>query len=109
MPQEYGLLGSIMAIGSLSAALLSARRARPRLRILLVALAGFTVSSGLAALAPTYLLFALALVPVGLSALTALTTANAMVQLSVDPRHARTGHGALHGDLHGRHARSARR
>lgn len=84
-PQEYGLLGSIMAIGSLSAALLSARRARPRLRILLVALVGFTISSGLAALAPTYLLFALALIPVGLSALTALTTANAMVQLSVDP------------------------
>jgi MFS family permease len=84
-PQEYGLLGSIMAIGSLSAALLSARRARPRLRILLIAMLGFTVSSGLAALAPTYTLFALALVPVGLSALTALTTANAMVQLSVDP------------------------
>ena len=83
-PEEYGLLGSIMAIGSLTAALLSARRARPRLRILLVAFAGFTISSGLAALAPTYALFALALVPVGLSALTALTTANAMVQLSVD-------------------------
>ena len=84
-PEEYGLLGSIMAIGSLTAALLSARRARPRLRILLVALVGFTISSGLAALAPSYPLFALALVPVGLSALTALTTANAMVQLSVDP------------------------
>ena len=83
-PEEYGLLGSVMAIGSLTAALLSARRARPRLRILLVALVGFTISSGLAAVAPTYLLFALALVPVGLSALTALTTANAMVQLSVD-------------------------
>jgi predicted MFS family arabinose efflux permease len=50
-----------------------------------VALVGFTISSGLAAMAPTYLLFALALIPVGLSALTALTTANAMVQLSVDP------------------------
>jgi MFS family permease len=84
-PEEYGLLGSVMAIGSLTAALLSARRAKPRLRILLVSLVGFTVSSGLAALAPTYALFALALVPVGLSALTALTTANAMVQLSVDP------------------------
>lgn len=84
-PQEYGLLGSIMAIGSLTAALLSARRARPRLRILLVALVGFTIASGLAAMAPTYPLFALALIPVGLTALTALTTANAMVQLSVDP------------------------
>ena len=84
-PQEYGLLGSVMAIGSLAAALLSARRARPRLAVLLVALVGFTISSGVAAMAPTYPLFALALVPVGLTALTALTTANAMVQLSVDP------------------------
>ncbi|PRY53470.1 putative MFS family arabinose efflux permease [Knoellia remsis] len=84
-PTEYGILGSIMATGSLTAALLSARRARPRLRILLVALAGFTLSTTAAALAPTYTLFALSLVPVGLSALTALTTANAMVQLRADP------------------------
>ena len=83
-PEEFGLLGSVMAVGSLAAALLSARRPRPRLRVLLVAFVGFTLSSGLAALAPTYPLFALALVPVGLSALTALTTANAMVQLTVD-------------------------
>ena len=81
---EYGLLGSIMAIGSLSAALLSARRPRPRLRILLVALAGFVVSSGAAAVAPSYVWFAVLLVPVGLSALTVLTSANSMVQLGVD-------------------------
>ena len=84
-PEEYGLLGSIMAIGSLAAALLSARRPHPRLRILLTALAGFVVATLAASLAPTYLLFAIALVPVGLSALTALTTANAMVQLRVEP------------------------
>jgi len=82
---EYGLLGSIMAVGSLAAALLSARRARPRMRVLLVALAGFTVSTALLATAPSYLLFAIYLVPTGLAALTALTTANAMVQISVDP------------------------
>jgi len=84
-PGEYGLLGSIMAVGSLAAALLSARRARPRLRILLAALAGFTVSTALLSTAPSYVLFAVFLVPTGLSALTALTTANAMVQVSVDP------------------------
>jgi MFS family permease len=83
-PTEYGLLGSIMAVGSLGGALLAARRSSPRLRVLLLALAGFTVSTLLGALAPTYPLFALALVPMGLSALTALTTANAMVQLAVD-------------------------
>jgi len=81
---EYGLLGSIMAIGSLSAALMSARRPRPRLRILLVALAGFVVSSGAAAMASSYVWFAVLLVPVGLSALTVLTSANSMVQLGVD-------------------------
>lgn len=82
---EYGLLGSIMAIGSLSAALLAARRSQPRLRVLLVALAGFAASSALAAAAPTYWVFAASLVPIGLSALTAMTTANAMVQLRVAP------------------------
>lgn len=82
---EYGLLASIMAIGSLSAALLSAHRERPRLRVLIGALAGFVVASGAAALAPTYAAFALALVGCGLASLTALTTANALVQLSVDP------------------------
>ena len=73
-----------MAVGSLSAALLSARRERPRMRVLLLSLAAFVGASGLAALAPTYPLFALSLVPVGLSALTAMTTANAMVQLRSD-------------------------
>ncbi|MBK8470294.1 MAG: MFS transporter [Actinomycetales bacterium] len=84
-PTEFGVLGSVMAIGSLAAALLSARRARPRLRVLLVALGGFTVASACAALAPTYAVFAVALVPCGMTALTALTTANAFVQLAVDP------------------------
>jgi MFS family permease len=82
---EYGLLGSIMAVGSLSAALMSARRPRPRLRILLVALAGFVISSAAAAFAPSYVWFAVLLVPVGLSALTVITSANSMVQLGVDP------------------------
>ncbi|MDV3222335.1 MFS transporter [Intrasporangium sp.] len=83
-PGEFGLLGSIMAIGSLAAALLSARRA-PRLRVLVFALVGFTVSTALLATAPSYELFAIFLVPTGLFALTALTTANAMVQMSVSP------------------------
>jgi MFS family permease len=84
-PEGYGLLGSVMAVGSLTAALLSARRPVPRLRTLLLALIGFTVATALASLAPTYTLFAIALVPTGLAALTALTTANAMVQTRVDP------------------------
>ena len=84
-PGEYGLLGSIMAIGSLGGALLAARRPLPRLRVLLVALGGFTASTAVASFSPSYPLFALALIPVGLSALTAMTTANAMVQTRVEP------------------------
>ncbi len=82
---EYGLLGSVLAIGSLVAALLAARRKNLRLRVLLVALAGFTLFSGLAALAPGYVVFALVLIPIGLCTMTALTAANTMVQLSVEP------------------------
>ena len=82
---EYGLLGSIMAIGSLSGALLAARRERPRLRLVVGATFAFGVFSSIAAVMPTYPLFAISLVPVGLSALTLMTSANATVQLSVSP------------------------
>lgn len=82
---EYGLLGSIMAIGSLTAALMTARRNHPQLRTLLLALVGFVLATAGASLAPSYLVFAIALVPVGLTSLTAMTTANAMVQTRVAP------------------------
>jgi len=82
---EYGLLGSIMAIGSLAGALMAARRPAPRLRIVLGSLAGFTIFSAVAAIAPTYLLFAAFLIPTGLCAITTLNTANSAVQLSVTP------------------------
>ena len=82
---EYGLLGSIMAIGSLGGALLAARRERPRLRLVVGAAFAFGVFASVAALMPTYQLFAVALIPVGLSSLTLMTSANATVQLSVAP------------------------
>ena len=82
---EYGLLGSIMAVGSLGGALLAARRGAPRLRLVLGAGAAFGVFEILSGLMPTYALFALLLVPVGASALTFITAANATLQLGVDP------------------------
>src|SRR3954468_13910679 len=60
---EYGLLGSIMAIGSLGGALLAARRERPRLRLVVGAAFTFGVFASVAALMPTYQLFAVALIP----------------------------------------------
>jgi len=84
-PTEFGILGSVVAIGSFTGALMSARRGTARLRTLLLALSGFTVASTAAALAPSYVTFAVLLVVLGFTALTALTTANAMVQTRVDP------------------------
>src|SRR3954453_19162387 len=82
---EYGLLGSIMAIGSLAGALLAARREPPRLRLVIGAAIAFGVFATISALMPTYELFALSLIPVGLASLTLMTAANASVQLSTEP------------------------
>jgi MFS family permease len=82
---EFGLLNSVMAIGSVAGALLSARRDRPRMRTLVVASAGFGLACTAAALAPTYWTFAVVLVFVGLASLTFMTTANALVQTTTKP------------------------
>lgn len=81
----FGLLGTFMAIGSLSGALLAARREIPRIRIFLGAAALFGVLETAAGLMPTYETFALMLIPVGLTSLTALNSANALLQLRADP------------------------
>ncbi len=82
---EYGILGSIMAIGSLTGALLAARRERPRVRLIVGAALAFGVATGVMALMPTYELYAIAAIPVGLFSLTMLTSANAVIQMSTEP------------------------
>lgn len=82
---EYGLLGTIMAFGTLGGALMAARRVKPSFRTLLIALAGFAVSTALLTVAPTYLTYSLLLIPAGFCALTVMTTANASVQLATAP------------------------
>jgi len=82
---EYGLLGSVLAIGSLSGALLAARREQPRVRLVIGSAFAFGVAAGVMALMPTYTTFALACIPVGLASLTMMTAANAAVQISTDP------------------------
>ena len=81
----YGLLGSILAIGSLTASLLAAGRGRPRLRLVAGAAVTFGLVEIAAGLMPTYETFAASLVLVGLSSLTFITAANATMQLSVAP------------------------
>ena len=81
----FGILNSVMAIGSVAGALLSARRDRPRLRFIFGAAGAFGLACLLAASAPTLPLFALSLIPVGLFALTLMTSANAYVQTTTAP------------------------
>lgn len=82
---EYGILGSILAIGSLAGALLAARRRRPRVRLVIAAAFAFGVAMGVQALMPTYELYALLSIPVGLFSLTMMTAANTTVQMSTEP------------------------
>ena len=82
---EYGLLSSIMAIGSVVGALLAARRERPRLSLLFGGAALFGTGCAIAAFMPTYWLFAIALIIIGVSSQTLMTTANGTVQMTTDP------------------------
>jgi MFS family permease len=82
---EYGMLGSVMAVGSLSGALLAARRTRIRQRLVVVAAVVFAVMEMVAGMMPTYLAFMAVLPLCGLSALTMITAANSYVQMAVDP------------------------
>ncbi|MFS8137711.1 MAG: MFS transporter, partial [Thermomonas sp.] len=81
---QYGLLTSAMAAGTMSGALLSARRAVPGMVLMASAAAAFGVSVALAAVMPTALLFAIVLFFVGLASLTFMTASNSMMQLTTE-------------------------
>lgn len=81
----YGLLSSIMAIGTIAGALLAAHRTRPRFISLLIGAIVFGLGCALAALAPSYWSFAGALVVIGVGALTFSNTTNSLMQLTTEP------------------------
>ncbi|ALE04524.1 MFS transporter (plasmid) [Arthrobacter sp. ERGS1:01] len=83
-PGEYGLLGSVMAVGTLAAALLAARRKNMRMAYIVGGALAFGVTVAIAAFMPSYALYALALVPVGLASLTFMNACNTTVQLTTD-------------------------
>jgi MFS family permease len=81
----YGLLSSIMAIGTLGGAILAAGLDNPRFEALLIGAAIFGFGCALAAIAPSYWLFAGALVVIGVAALTFINATNSLMQLSTEP------------------------
>jgi MFS family permease len=82
---QYGLATSMIAVGSVTGALLAARRASPDITLLLTSAAFFGIGCALAATMPLYGLFDAALVIVGVAAQTFTTSTNSFVQLSTDP------------------------
>lgn len=82
---EFGILGSAMAVGSLTGALLAARRTRIRMRLLVLAALGFGAAEVVAGVLPSYVAFAAFAPVIGLCTLTLLNSANATMQLESDP------------------------
>jgi len=81
----FGLLSSLMAVGTLTGSLFAASRMKPSMSSLLAGAAVFGLGCGLAALAPGYWWFAAALMIVGVAALTFVNGTNSMMQLSTEP------------------------
>jgi len=81
----FGLLSSLMAVGTLSGSLFAASRMKPSMASLLAGAVVFGLGCALAALAPGYWWFAIALMIVGAAALTFVNGTNSMMQLSTEP------------------------
>jgi MFS family permease len=81
----YAGLTAAMGIGSVGGALASSARGRVSARILTVASCGFGALMLLAAIAPTFPLQLLALVPLGAMSVTFAAGVNSALQLAVEP------------------------
>jgi MFS family permease len=81
----YGLLTSVMALGSIVGALVAAARGRPGIPRLLAGAAVFGLALAVAAVMPGYRLFGCALFVCGLAAQVFSTSTNSLVQLSTEP------------------------
>jgi len=85
-PASYGLLGTFIAVGSLSGALISARLERFRDAKLVMKLGIlFSIIVIILSVMPTYTWYSLWLPICGISALTMLISANSYVQVNSDP------------------------
>jgi MFS family permease len=85
--EAFGLLSTCFAVGSLAGALLSTRRsARPRQSFLVISAVVFGLLTVLAGLMPSYVSFAVLLIPTGAAALVFSVANNSFVQMGVDPQ-----------------------
>lgn len=82
---QYGLLSSLMAVGTVSGALLAAGREKATFPLLCYGAAIFGVGCALAAVMPNYWLFGGMLVICGMAALTFANASNSLMQLATEP------------------------
>jgi len=81
----YGVLFSVLGLGSLAGALFTAARRHPSDRLLMISLAAFGVLMLGAAVAPGLQAEIAILIPLGVAAIAFQTTANSLLQLRSDP------------------------
>lgn len=81
----YGVLSSMMAIGTITGALIAAGRARSTFAQLITGTATFGLGCTFAALAPGYWSFGAALVMIGIASLSFLNSSNSLMQLTTEP------------------------
>ncbi|MBS0334012.1 MAG: MFS transporter [Proteobacteria bacterium] len=81
----FGVLSSVMAVGTVIGALMSARRERPGMETLLWSAAVLGIGFVLAQLAPGYWSFAAALGLTGFACLVFVNATNGLMQLSTEP------------------------
>ncbi|MFZ2503850.1 MAG: MFS transporter [Nocardioides sp.] len=84
-PTEFGLLGTFLALGSLTGALLAAGRTTSRRRTLVLAALAFGAADVVAGLMPTYTAYALVTPLIGLTAMTMINAASTYLQVHSDP------------------------
>jgi MFS family permease len=83
---SFGLLGTFIAVGSLSGALISARLEKQRNTMFVIRMGTvFSIAVMALSIMPTYTLYAIWLPFCGFSALTMLITANSLMQMHSDP------------------------
>jgi MFS family permease len=83
--RAFGLLSSIMAVGTVSGALFVASRQKQSLASLMAGAGVFGIGCTLAALAPGYWWFAATLTIIGAAGLTFINGTNSIMQLSTEP------------------------
>jgi MFS family permease len=84
--EVFGALGSILAIGSLAGALVSAKMERRRTpKMVMFGVMGFGIALAIGSTSPTFTIYAAILPITGFIALITMITANSLVQVRTDP------------------------